>query len=166
MRKGSLSHRQTAKAQASLHIRAASPENSLFAHTIKGLRGSFRQRAHILDPFVWLGMRIWRISNHTTIRSLFSWDGSFGIYKTYLLFPACPTECPEGQLCLRTGFAPPSCVCPPGMNKDKDGNCVPCPGKMSPNTTKTIRGHMYPAKIKLSLGICAQSDHNRRCPLE
>ena len=45
MRKRYLSHRQTVKAQASLHICAVSPEPSLFAHTVKGVRGSFRQRA-------------------------------------------------------------------------------------------------------------------------
>ena len=33
-----LSHRQTAKAQASLLIRAVSQEPSLFAYTIKGVR--------------------------------------------------------------------------------------------------------------------------------
>ena len=45
MWKGYISHRQTAKAQASLRIRAVSPKPSLFSHTIKGHRGSFRQRA-------------------------------------------------------------------------------------------------------------------------
>ena len=49
MKKGYLSHRQTAKAQASLHIRAVSPEPLLFAHTIKGVRGSFRQTAIALS---------------------------------------------------------------------------------------------------------------------
>ena len=34
MRKRYLSHRQTAKTQASMHIRTVSPEPSLFAHTI------------------------------------------------------------------------------------------------------------------------------------
>ena len=31
------------------------------------------------EPYLWprLGMRVWRILNHTTLESLFSWDGSF-----------------------------------------------------------------------------------------
>ena len=37
-KKGHLSHMQTAKAQASLRIRAVSPEPSLFAHTIQVYR--------------------------------------------------------------------------------------------------------------------------------
>ena len=45
MRKGYLSHRQIVKAQVSLRIRTVSPQPSLFAHTMKGVRGSFRQRA-------------------------------------------------------------------------------------------------------------------------
>ena len=38
-----LTHQRPAKAQASLRIRTVSPEPSLFAHTIYGSRGSFRQ---------------------------------------------------------------------------------------------------------------------------
>ena len=72
-RNGYLSSRQTTKAQVSLPIHAVSPEHSLLAHTIKGLRGSFKQRATSLTL----------LSGHAHLkdfkphRSLFSWDGSF-----------------------------------------------------------------------------------------
>ena len=74
MRKGYLLRRQTAKARMNLPICAVSPEPLLFVHTIKGVRGSFRQRATSLTLLS--GWRIWRISNHTMLRSLFLWDGS------------------------------------------------------------------------------------------
>ena len=45
MWKWSLSHRRAAKAQTSLRIRAVWPQPSLFAHTINGSRGCFRQGA-------------------------------------------------------------------------------------------------------------------------
>ena len=38
------------KVQASLHIRAVSPEPSLLAHTSSELRGTFRQKARFLAP--------------------------------------------------------------------------------------------------------------------
>ena len=41
---------QAAKVQASLRIRAVSPEPSLLAHTSSGLRGTFRQKARPLAP--------------------------------------------------------------------------------------------------------------------
>ena len=50
MWKGYLSHRQTTKVQASLHIGAVLLEVLLFAHTIKEIRGSFRQRVLDLIP--------------------------------------------------------------------------------------------------------------------
>ena len=51
MRKGYLSHKRTAKAQARLR---SSPEPSLFAHMTYGPRGSFRQRAKDLSLHVGL----------------------------------------------------------------------------------------------------------------
>ena len=45
-----LSHMRTAKVQASLRIRAVSPEPSLLAHTSSGSRGTFRQKARSLAP--------------------------------------------------------------------------------------------------------------------
>ena len=41
---------RAAKVQASLRIRAVSPEPSLLAHTSSELRGTFRQKARSLAP--------------------------------------------------------------------------------------------------------------------
>ena len=45
-----LSHMRAAKVQASLRIRAVSPEPPLLAHTSSELRGTFRQKARSLAP--------------------------------------------------------------------------------------------------------------------
>ena len=45
-----LSPMRAAKVQASLHIRAVSPEPSLLAHTSSESRGTFRQKARSLGP--------------------------------------------------------------------------------------------------------------------
>ena len=45
-----LSPMRAAKVQASLRIRAVSPEPSLFAHTNSESRGTFRQKARSLAP--------------------------------------------------------------------------------------------------------------------
>ena len=45
-----LSPMRAAKVQASLRIRAVSPEPSLLAHTSSESRGTFRQKARSLDP--------------------------------------------------------------------------------------------------------------------
>ena len=45
-----LSHMRAKKVQASLRIRAVSPEPSLLAHTSSESRGTFRQKARSLAP--------------------------------------------------------------------------------------------------------------------
>ena len=45
-----LSPMRAAKVQASLRIRAVSPESPLLAHTSSESRGTFRQKARSLDP--------------------------------------------------------------------------------------------------------------------
>ena len=50
MRLWYLSHRRPAKAQASLRIRAVSPEPSLFAHTKYGTRRRVRPNIRHVDP--------------------------------------------------------------------------------------------------------------------
>ena len=45
-----LSHMRAAKVQASLHIRAVSPEPSLLAHTSSESRGTFRQKTRSMAP--------------------------------------------------------------------------------------------------------------------
>ena len=47
---GYLSPMRTAKVQASLRIRAVSPEPPLLAHTSRESRGTFRQKARSLAP--------------------------------------------------------------------------------------------------------------------
>ena len=56
-----LSPMRAAKVQASLRIRAVSPEPSLLAHTSSESRGT-RQKARSLAPSEWLGMRSWNLS--------------------------------------------------------------------------------------------------------
>ena len=71
-----LSHRRPAKAQASLHIRAASLEPSLFAHTKCGSRRRVRSKQQTSSPTGWLRMRVWRMSLRRTKSAIISWDGS------------------------------------------------------------------------------------------
>ena len=52
-----LSPMRAAKVQASLRIRAVSPEPLLLAHTSSESRGTFRQKARSVAPSEWLGMR-------------------------------------------------------------------------------------------------------------
>ena len=62
-----VSHRRTAKAQASLHICSVSAEPSLFPHTWS-TTWIFRLRITYMPAH-----GIWRITNHTSLWSLFSW---------------------------------------------------------------------------------------------
>ena len=71
-----LSHRRPAKAQASLRIRAVSPEPSLFTHMKCGSRRRVRQKIKHLAPTGWLGMRVWRMSLRRTKSTIISWHGS------------------------------------------------------------------------------------------
>ena len=73
MRLWYLSHRRPAKAQASLRIRAVSPEPSLFAH--RQTKGQTKRQTSSLT--VWLCMRIWRMNLRRTKRTKISWAGSF-----------------------------------------------------------------------------------------
>ena len=57
----------TSKAQASLRIRSPKFWNQRKPQT----------KSYISDYFEWLRMRVWRISNHMTLRSFFSWDSSY-----------------------------------------------------------------------------------------
>ena len=52
-----LSPMRAAKVQASLRIRAVSPEHPLLAHTSSESRGTVKQKAQIPGPSEWLGMR-------------------------------------------------------------------------------------------------------------
>ena len=77
MRLWYLSHRRPAKAQASLRIRAVSPEPSMFAHMNYGRRRRVRSNIRHLAPTGWLRMRVWRMRVRRTKRVIISWHGSF-----------------------------------------------------------------------------------------
>ena len=78
MRLWYLSHGRPAKTQASLRIRAVSPEPSRFAHIKYGSRQRVRPNIRHLGPTGWLRIRIWRMILQRTI---FSWDGSFHVER-------------------------------------------------------------------------------------
>ena len=71
MRLWYLSHRRPAKAQASLHIRAVSPEPSLFAHMKNGSRRKVGLKIRQLR------LRAWRISLRRTKSAIISWAFHF-----------------------------------------------------------------------------------------
>ena len=66
---------RAAKVQASLRIRAVSPEPLLLAHTSSESRGTFRQ-SQIPGPSEWLDMRSWNLSWRNARRHKFAWRGS------------------------------------------------------------------------------------------
>ena len=75
MRLWYLSHRRPAKAQASLRIRAVSPEPSLFAHMKYGSRGNVKNQTS--SPTGWLGMLAWSMSLRKKKSAIISRGGSF-----------------------------------------------------------------------------------------
>ena len=84
MRLWYLSHRRPAKAQASLRIRAVSPEPSLFANIKYGNRRRVRPKIRHLAPSRWLRMRVWKISLRRTKSPIISCDGSLNLFVTPL----------------------------------------------------------------------------------
>ena len=77
MRLWYLSHRQTAKAQARLRIRAVSPEPSLFAHIKYRSRRRIWPKIRRVAQSGLLRMRVWRLSLRSAISAIISWVGSF-----------------------------------------------------------------------------------------
>ena len=75
-----LSHRWPAKAQASLRIRAVSPEPSLFAHMKYGCRWRVQTKNQTFSPTGWLRMRVWRMSLRRMKSTIISWHSSFAVY--------------------------------------------------------------------------------------
>ena len=70
-----LSLMRAAKVQASLRIRAVSPEPPLLAHTSSESRGTFRQKARSLAPLNGWACAI-KICNDGTLEDTFSLDGA------------------------------------------------------------------------------------------
>ena len=74
-----LSPMQAAKVQASLRIRAVSPEPSLLAHTSSESRGTFRQKARSLAPLNGLACAV-KICHDGMLEDTNSLDGAHIIY--------------------------------------------------------------------------------------
>ena len=72
MRLWYLSHRRPAKAQASLRMRAASPEPSLFENMKNGSRRRIRPKNQTSSPTGWLSMRVRRMSLRRTKSAIIS----------------------------------------------------------------------------------------------
>ena len=100
MRLWYLSHSRPAKVQASLRIRAISPEPSLFAHMEYGSRRRVRPKIRhgvwkwtkgptknqTARPTGWLlRMCVWRMSLQRTKSTIITWAGSFSFTKTLQL---------------------------------------------------------------------------------
>ena len=72
-----LSPMRAAKVQASLRIRAVSPEPSLLVHTSSESRGTFRQKSRSLASLN--GLKFWNLSWRNARRHKFAWRGSFKV---------------------------------------------------------------------------------------
>ena len=86
MRLWYLSHRRPAKAQASLRIRAVSPEPSLFAHIKYGSRRRVRPKYRHLASLDGCAC-VWRMSLQKTKSAKISWAGSTKKVILCLWFP-------------------------------------------------------------------------------
>ena len=79
-----LSLMRAAKVQASLRIRAVSPEPPLLAHTSSESRGTFRQKARSLAP-----LNVWacaiKICNNGMLEDTNSLDGAHLFYDFYMV---------------------------------------------------------------------------------
>ena len=81
-----LSPMRAAKVQASLRIRAVSPEPPLLAHTSSESRGTVKQKAQIPGPSEWLDMRSWNLSWRNARRHKFAWRGSYYLWTRVCTF--------------------------------------------------------------------------------
>ena len=78
-----LSPFRAAKVQASLRIRAVSPEPSLLAHTSSESRGTFRQKARSLAPLNGWACAV-EICHDGMLEDTFAWRGPYGIAEMYI----------------------------------------------------------------------------------
>ena len=83
-----LSPMRAAKVQASLRIRAVSPEPSLLAHTINESSGTFRQKAISLAPLNGWACAVKICHDGNARRYKFAWRGSF-IFSVPVLKTSC-----------------------------------------------------------------------------
>ena len=119
MKKPSKWHVRPAKTQIRLSGCPGWSESSLVAQSICwcvswGGSWKLQTKSHNSYTIDWLNMHIWRISNCTTLRSIFSWDGSSGTcnicwYQAHLLWNAGPgssVECASDWYSGGHGFDP------------------------------------------------------------
>ena len=94
-----LSPMRAAKVQASLRIRAVSPEPSLLAHTSSESRGTFRQKARSLAP-----LNVWtcavKICHDGLLEDTNSLDGA-QFRKKYIRMGITVNEPRQAKMCLR-----------------------------------------------------------------
>ena len=93
-----LSHMRAAKGQASLRIRAVSPEPSLLAHTSSESRGTFRQKARSLAPLNGWACAV-KICHDGMLEDTNSLDGAHMMSYHYLNHD---TSSKRRKSCLRT----------------------------------------------------------------
>ena len=97
-----LSPMRAAKVQASLHIRAVSPEPSLLAHTSSESRGTFRQKARSLAPLNGWACAI-KICHDGMVEDTNSLDGAqlYYIYANDLVRSLCLSKnCLSKNICI------------------------------------------------------------------
>ena len=170
-----LSHMRAANVQASLRIRAVSPEPSLLAHTSSESRGTFRQKARSLAP-----LNVWacavKICHDGMLEDTNSLDGAL-IQNHYL------QQILKFINMLNTIISAPII----GLLIHVNQSPLPCLlGKI--RAAELTKWHVRPAKTQISLGIhpvwsghplsliimrrlrstwaSTQSDQSLRCPHE
>ena len=93
---------RAAKVQASLRIRAVSPEPSLLAHTSSESRGTFRQKARSLAPLNGWACVV-KICHDGMLKDTNSLDGA-ELMKTVLVYKELPSYTCE--FCFRVSVLP------------------------------------------------------------
>ena len=83
-----LSPMRAAKVQASLRIRAVSPEPSLLAHTNSESRGTFRQKARSLASLNGWACAV-KVCHDGMLEDTNSLDGAHLVYRYGFLYPGC-----------------------------------------------------------------------------
>ena len=97
-----LSSMRAAKVQASLRIRAVSPEPSLLAHTSSESRGTFRQKAKSLAPLSGWACAV-KICHDGMLEDTNSLDGAHTIRSLLVCVASKSSLVAVARICLCTG---------------------------------------------------------------
>ena len=172
-----LSPMRAAKVQASLRIRAVSPEPSLLAHTSSESRGTFRQKARSLAPLNGWACAV-KICHDGMLEDTNSLDGAHfqlqwccngqSVTKKckFLLKPRpCHVEKKSFVCKWSRGFSWISSIFAQPWLLGSTVRGVTC---TSEPRHKTNKGTVHPAKTQISRSAwaSAQSDQSLRCPHE